>query len=64
MYQRYVYNRAVNAANKGDQFVGDSEDPYVESLVGAGYANPVMSQPLNPDGTDMFSDLDEDPEGF
>lgn len=39
---KYVYNRAVGAHNKGDTFEADPEQPFVQSLLGAGYAEPVL----------------------
>lgn len=38
---RYRYNRAVGAHNKGDEFEADPNQLFVQSLLGAGYAEPV-----------------------
>lgn len=39
--RRYRYNRSVEAHNKGDVFEADPKDPILQSLLGAGYADPV-----------------------
>lgn len=38
---KFRYNRAVDAANKGDVFESDPSHWYVQSLLGAGYVDPV-----------------------
>lgn len=64
--RRYRYNRAVDAHNKGDEFEASPDDRTVQSLLGAGYAEPVLElvpvEELDPtdepefvDGEDQWS---------
>jgi hypothetical protein len=47
--QKYRYRRAVGAHNKGDTFEADERDPSVVSLLGAGYADPVLEPAREPE---------------
>lgn len=58
--KRFRMNRAVGIMNKGDEFTGDPEDATIASLVGAGYADPILEEGED-DGAPVRGEPGDDP---